>query len=206
MTTLPPGRRQPPRRRDKILAAALACFLDKGYVATTIADIRAASGATTGSIYHFFPGKGTLALALLEQAIAGWTAAGPAAADPAAAGEVAIKGSVHGLVTWGLGNLDLFRFLEEIRTLSVTDPDFSGLARMLAQGQDAARQRYAAAVAAGLCRPLPWPLAHSLLLGPTYNLLRLVAAGATPPEGAADLLAEAAWDAVRRPATAPASP
>ena len=37
-------------RRESILEAALGCFLEKGYIATTINDIREASGATTGSI------------------------------------------------------------------------------------------------------------------------------------------------------------
>jgi hypothetical protein len=45
--------------------------------------------------------------------------------------------------------------------------------------------------------PLPWPVVHSLTLGPAYNLLRLVAAGAAPPPEAAELLADAAWAAVR---------
>ena len=191
------GRLPPQRRRDDILAAALACFLTRGYAATTIADIRERSGATTGSIYHFFPGKGALALALLEQAVAGWTDAGPAAADPAAPGEAAIKASVRGLVAWGLEQPALFRFVDEIRKLAVTDPDFVRLREVLGQGQAAASARYQAAVAEGICRPLPWPLAHSLMLGPAYNFLRLVAAGAAAPLGAAELLAEAAWNAVR---------
>jgi len=81
------------------------------------------------------------------------------------------------------------------------------LREALEQGQAAARRRYEAAVAEGICRPLPWPVAHSLMLGPAYNYLRLVAAGAAPHEGAAELLAQAAWDAVRARVTrAPASP
>ena len=59
-------------RRRQILDAALASFLEKGYAATSIADIRARSGASTGSIYHFFSGKGALAEALLREAVAGW--------------------------------------------------------------------------------------------------------------------------------------
>ena len=200
------GRLPAQRRRDDILAAALACFLARGYAATTIADIRRQSGATTGSIYHFFPGKGALALALLQQAVAGWTAAGPAAADPDAPGEAAVKGSVRGLVAWGLEQPALFRFVDEIRTLAVTDPDFVRLREVLDRGQAAACARYEAAVADGICRPLPWPVAHSLMLGPAYNFLRLVAAGAAAHEAAADLLAEAAWNSVRAPASPPASP
>ena len=65
---------QTPDRRRQILDAALACFLERGYLGTTIADIRRRSGATTGSIYHFFDGKGALAQALLTDAIVGWSA------------------------------------------------------------------------------------------------------------------------------------
>ena len=56
-----------PDRRQAILDAALASFVARGYLATSISDIRAASGASTGSIYHFFAGKGALAEALLRE-------------------------------------------------------------------------------------------------------------------------------------------
>ena len=68
-------------RRESILEAALSCFLEKGYIATTIYDIREASGATTGSIYHFFDGKGALAMALLEDAVAGWSGESQASSE-----------------------------------------------------------------------------------------------------------------------------
>src|SRR2546421_8536565 len=51
-------------RRRAILEAALQCFLDRGYEATTIDDVRLASGASIGSIYHHFKGKEELAAAL----------------------------------------------------------------------------------------------------------------------------------------------
>ena len=84
-------------RRESILEAALGCFLEKGYIATTINDIREASGATTGSIYHFFDGKGALAMALLEDAVAGWSGESQSSSDTA---EAVVKASAGGLVTW----------------------------------------------------------------------------------------------------------
>ena len=104
-------------RRESILEAALGCFLEKGYIATTINDIREASGATTGSIYHFFDGKGALAMALLEDAVAGWSGESQSSSE---APEAVIKASAAGLVSWGLKNPELFRFMDEIRTLAVT--------------------------------------------------------------------------------------
>lgn len=183
-------------RREAILAAALHCFLDRGYAATSIGDIRRTSGASTGSIYHFFSGKPAIAEALLQEAVAGWAAAGPAAAAADVPFERAVKASVRGLVDWGRAHPGLFRFLDEIRARSARDAEFAGLRSALAAGQSAAAGRYAEAAAAGLVRPLPWPLAHALLLGPAYSYLRTAAAGEAD-DAVPAILADAAWDAVR---------
>jgi len=187
-------------RRTAILDAALSCFLERGYSSTSIADIRARSGASTGSIYHFFENKGALALALVQRAVAGWSAASARALDPEASAEVSIKASVAGLVTWGLAHPAELRFLDEIRTLALTDPAFAGVADAFAHGRALGRARYAAFVAQGAVRDLPWPVAHALMLGAAYDFLRL-AHPADDQAGAADLLADAAWQAVyARPA------
>src|SRR5882757_1726176 len=56
------------RRRD-ILRAALACFLEKGLVASTIEEIRQAAGASIGSLYHHFGSKDDLAAALYVEGL-----------------------------------------------------------------------------------------------------------------------------------------
>ncbi len=74
--------------RDRIIAASNELFRRYGYNGTSLSQISSASGATTGSIYHFFPGgKEELGVAVIEttggayrelfESIAG------AAADPA---------------------------------------------------------------------------------------------------------------------------
>lgn len=185
----------PVDRRSEILDAALACFLERGYAATSIADIRNASGASTGSIYHFFEHKGALALALVERAIGGWSGSSMEATDPDASAEISIKASITGLVQWGLANPASLRFLDEVRTLATSDPGLAAVAALLARGNDAARARYATFVARREVRDLPWPLAHALMLGPAYDYLRLSPDSAAP--GAATIIAEAAWSAVR---------
>jgi AcrR family transcriptional regulator len=53
--------------RDRILVATNELFRRSGYNGTSLAQISAASGATIGSIYHFFPGgKEALAIAVIE--------------------------------------------------------------------------------------------------------------------------------------------
>lgn len=183
--------------RTRILDAALASFLARGYVATSIADVRRASGASTGSIYHFFGSKGGIALALIDRAVAGWSEASVAAFEPDAPAERAIKASVDGLVRWGLANPALLRFMVEIRTLAVSDPDFAEVRDAFAVGRALGQSQYQRFLERGEVRPLPWPLAHALMLGPAYDYLRLVAGGLPPAAEAPQLLAAAAWESVR---------
>jgi len=185
-------------RRRQILDAALACFLERGYASTSIADIRARSGASTGSIYHFFSGKGALAEALLREAVSGWASQSTASFDPAASPEAALKASVRGLMLWGLANPAQFRFLDEVRTLAPSDPDFSTVRDLLDDGQAAAAAQYARMTSLGAVRNIPFGIAHALMLGPTYAYIRR--AGTAPPDEAArlaDFFAQAAWLAVR---------
>ena len=55
-----------PHTRDRIIAATNELFRRKGYTATSLAEIGHTANATTGSIYHFFPGgKADLARAVI---------------------------------------------------------------------------------------------------------------------------------------------
>lgn len=189
----------PPDRRSQILQAALAAFLAKGYSATTIADIRTRSGASTGSIYHFFSGKGALAEALLRDATAGWAAASGGALDPTQSPERAIKASVHGLVRWGMAHPAHLRFMDEIRHLASNHAELAAIRNLLSVGELASAAHYARMTASGAVRPLPWAIAHALILGPAYDFLRRASAHSDEEvERIATLLAEAAWQAVRR--------
>ncbi len=57
--------------RWKILEAAMHLFWEKGYGSTSIADILARAGVNSGSLYHFFPGKQDLLVAVLDTYIGG---------------------------------------------------------------------------------------------------------------------------------------
>jgi AcrR family transcriptional regulator len=66
------ARRVPQRQRGHervaaLLEAAAACFMEKGYEATTMTEVAARAGASIGSLYQFFSTKEVLAHALLEQ-------------------------------------------------------------------------------------------------------------------------------------------
>jgi TetR/AcrR family transcriptional regulator, transcriptional repressor for nem operon len=57
--------------RWRILEAAMHLFWEKGYGSTSIADILARAGVNSGSLYHFFPGKQDLLIAVLDSYIGG---------------------------------------------------------------------------------------------------------------------------------------
>jgi AcrR family transcriptional regulator len=52
--------------RGRIVEAAMELFWLKGYGSTSIADILSRSQVNSGSLYHYFPGKQDLLVAVLE--------------------------------------------------------------------------------------------------------------------------------------------
>jgi TetR/AcrR family transcriptional regulator, transcriptional repressor for nem operon len=59
------ARRSP--TKDRIVTVATQLFWQKGYGATSIQDILHTAGAHAGSLYHFFPTKQELLLAVLQR-------------------------------------------------------------------------------------------------------------------------------------------
>jgi AcrR family transcriptional regulator len=53
--------------RERLIAAALKLFGEKGYQSTSVADVQRESDCHSGSFYHFFPTKQDLLLAVLER-------------------------------------------------------------------------------------------------------------------------------------------
>jgi AcrR family transcriptional regulator len=52
--------------RERLIQTAMKLFWEKGYGSTSVADLLQAAGVNSGSLYHFFPGKQDLLLAVLE--------------------------------------------------------------------------------------------------------------------------------------------
>lgn len=53
--------------RDRLLDAAHDLVLDRGFSATSVADVLAAVGASKGAFFHHFPSKAALGHALVER-------------------------------------------------------------------------------------------------------------------------------------------
>lgn len=68
---------------ERLLDAAMRLFMEKGYFSTSVADILREASANSGSLYHAFPTKQDVLLAVLERYRSG---IGPMLLAPAWAG------------------------------------------------------------------------------------------------------------------------
>ncbi|MBS1042341.1 TetR/AcrR family transcriptional regulator [Gluconobacter cerinus] len=69
-TSLQPLRAAGRQRVEELLEAASDLMAERGYEATTMAEIAARAGARIGSLYRFFPNKEAVADALVQRHIA----------------------------------------------------------------------------------------------------------------------------------------
>jgi AcrR family transcriptional regulator len=93
------NRRQRPEQRSKeIVAAALACFAESGFAATTLDHIASRAGVGKGTIYLYFGDKRALMRAVVESALMLGVDDSP---DPTEDTEVPLEESLRRtLLTW----------------------------------------------------------------------------------------------------------
>ena len=186
-------------RREAILSAALECFTDRGFAATTVAEIRDRSGASIGSIYHHFGGKEGLAAELYVEGLRGYQAGLLEALERTPHAEGSIRGLVRHHLRWVESNPKLAKFLmgrRETELRLATEARVRELNRGFFPQVGAWMERH---VRSKELRPLPPDLWEPLLLGPSQEFGRLWLAGRTriSLRRAERELAEATWNAVR---------
>jgi AcrR family transcriptional regulator len=111
-------------RRDQIAAAALACFAEKGFQRTSMADIIAASGLSAGAIYLHFPGKQQIALEVARRVLSRRLGefgelADPLPVDPIEALERLLGGMIE--------EMPDSRVLLQLWGEAASDPELAGL-------------------------------------------------------------------------------
>jgi TetR/AcrR family transcriptional regulator, transcriptional repressor of aconitase len=112
-------------RREQILAAARRCFLRDGFHATSMQDLFAESGLSSGAVYGYFASKDDMIVAIAEQNMRGVTEMITAAATqqpgrPAGAVLGDIMDMVHAQdAETGLGKLTVIVWSEALRNPSL---------------------------------------------------------------------------------------
>jgi AcrR family transcriptional regulator len=186
-------------RRETILQAALECFTERGFTATTVEEIRQRSGASIGSIYHHFGGKEGIAAELYVEGLRGYQEGFLRAIETTDGAEAGIRSLVRHHLRWVEQNPSLAQFLmnrRETELLAATKARVRDLNRSFFPRVTAWVERW---VEAGALRPLSADLREPVLLGPCQEFSRLWLAGRTRISlGRAEReLADATWNAVR---------
>lgn len=187
------------QRRAEILAAALECFAERGFAATTVEQIRVRSGASIGSIYHHFGGKEGMAAELYVAGLRGYQAGLLRALERNPDAQVAIHALVRHHLRWVEHNPRLATFLmnrRETELRSATEARVRELNSVFLPRVVGWVRRQ---VEIGALRALPVDLWEPVLLGPSQELARLWLAGRTQItlRAAEAQLAEATWRAVK---------
>ena len=183
-----------PERRDSILDAALACFVDRGFHGTAIPEIAEKAGIAPGTIYHYFESKEALVNALYrhwKQAIAQRVfMAFPATASARTQFQVIW----HEIVKFALGAPTAFAFIELHNHASYLDAESIAIDRHV---KDFARVVIERAQHEGIVKPLDANVLMELMFGAFVGMMRAHWEGRIELSDAVISDAEqACWDAV----------
>ena len=201
------GRKASEQRQREILEAALECFSSKGFGASTMADIRARAGASTGSIYHHFKSKEQLAAELYLQGVRSMQEQGLAALLRNERTERGIRALVEAYLDWVNDHRALAAFLFTMRHADFMDAVEADLDRIQREAIEAAADWFRARMVSGELRNLAPDILRAILYGPAAHFAQrwANARADVPLDTAKQLLGSAAWDALKdlRPRPAP---
>lgn len=206
-------RRRTSERRDDILRASLACFLRHGIEQATIEQIRNASGASSGSIYHHFRSKQGIAVALYVDGMRELGRAFRAAMDRRLDLRGGLRAILRSYFQWVAENRDWALYLLRVSTADLAAEDAAAIDEV---------NRTMRANLADWLRPfaergeivdLPDDLLASMVYGASTHYARHWLVGRLQLElaDAVEFLADAAWkglaarfDELKPPAEEPA--
>ncbi len=205
-------RARPGSRREDIAAAAIELFLDRGVAATRVEDILAAAGVSVGSFYHHFRDKLSLAATVYLEHLQRFQRDLLVELDRHARTEDAVRGLVLAYLRWAGADPRAMRYLAQCREPHVAEISEGEEARLKQHFYGRLTGWLDERAAAGELRALPHEHSCALWLGPAEQLVR----AAIDPSGhfakpgadalsahlarAERVLADAAWEALRRPA------
>lgn len=203
-------RAKPGSSRDHIAAAAIELFVERGVAATRVEDILATAGVSVGSFYHHFGDKLNLAATVYLDLLQRFQSDLLAELERHARTEDAVRGLVAAYLRWAGADPRAMGYLHQCREPSVAEIA-GGEESQLKQGFDGRLASWLGErAAAGELRALPFEHGFALWLGPAAQLVR--AAIEPSPHStmlepdtlavhladAERVLADAAWDALRR--------
>ena len=183
---------------DSAIDAARACFLEHGVAGASVEDLRAATGLSTGSIYHRWASKEGLAAAVYVDALGDFQRAFVYSLRAHDDAEGGVRAGVRAHLRWCLRDApERARFLlfQGDAARGAADGTLSDLNRAFL---DDVTGWWRPHVRYGAVRDLPLEVVEALWLGPAHEYARLRLAGrARATRNAARALEDAAWLSLR---------
>jgi AcrR family transcriptional regulator len=186
-------------RRAEILEAALQCFHDLGYEKTTIADIKTRARASTGSIYHHFSSKEQLFAELYLEVIREAQDTSIQALKRAKSAAEGVRSLVSSYLRWVDREPEKAAFLLTMRRAEFMDDVEAELEALNHELRKTLTEWTDRHVRRGELPLAKADVLMALLVGPSEDFARRWLRGRTSTSlrEAADLLGEAAWNALR---------
>ncbi|MFJ8542441.1 TetR/AcrR family transcriptional regulator [Streptomyces sp. NPDC093586] len=187
---------------QRILTAALGCFLENGVQRTTVEQVRRRAGVSNGSFFHHFRTKQDLAEEVYLHGLQQHQDELMAVLTPQAAFRTGIEAAVHRHLAWVEAHPELAAFL-------AAPPDW-GTPRDAPRIAACSREFFRAVGQwlgdRGWDGTPDLSVVVAVWIGPAQEYTRTwLTGGAGPPRTAATALARAAWDALHPLLSTPAS-
>jgi len=207
MSTTSPRRlqkRTSKRRRD-ILNASLRCFLKHGVEAATIEQIRDASGASSGSIYHHFGSKQAIAVALYVEGMQDLASVLTEAMNR----KLPLADGLHAIIAayfhWVEQNRDWALYLLRVATADLTPSESERIDEVNRQARESLQNWLGPFIERGEVARLPEELYASLVYGSGTHFMRHWLSGRIELDFdvAARTLADAAYNSLVAPVSKP---
>lgn len=194
------GRESSSARREAILVAALECFSELGWTATTIADIRRRSGASIGSIYHHFKDKEGVAAALYVESLHRYREALRVRLDRSRTAKGLVRTIVLHHIEWSVEHRAHALYLLEMRGTEAVKRAEADLRASTKVFLEEIFVRLKGHIEAGEIMDLPHSLYAPLLIGPAQDVVRHWLRGRVHRDiqPLAKPLADAAWRSLER--------
>lgn len=186
-------------RRQTIIQAALACFVELGFANTTVEDVRRRSGASNGSLYHHFTNKEQLAVAVYLQGLTVYQTGLLKELEHNREAASCVHAIVRYHLDWVRKHPDWARYLLEMRHAEFMADSEATIAEQNRRFLERVVGWLETHVESGTLRRLPPDLFLSLIIGPCqeYTRLRLAGRAQTKLSVATEELSQAAWSSVR---------
>jgi AcrR family transcriptional regulator len=186
--------------KEIILKAALECFNELGFQATTIEEIRSRSQISTGSIYHHFGGKEQLAASLYLEGLKSYQNGFQEILEKYSEAELGIKALVIYHLEWVTNNANLAKYIFQSRQSESVGTEKSTLKSMNKDAFQAFTKWLKPQIKAAKIKDLPIDVCLSILIGPSQEFARhwLSKRVKTDITDASKLLAEAAWKSLSK--------